>query len=122
MADGLAINIKYKLETLKEELTNIAYAIHWVKAQIINYFILSDSELSIAREILIIDIISLSSIKIESLNILEIRSVSKEHKINFKTLVENRNNIYGIESKCNNYNLLICTNNQNTRCYSENTE
>ena len=29
IADELALNIKYKLETLKVELTNIAYAIHW---------------------------------------------------------------------------------------------
>ena len=39
---------KYKLEIIKEVL-NIAYAIHWTKANIINPFILSNEELDMAR-------------------------------------------------------------------------
>ncbi|XP_050339731.1 uncharacterized protein LOC126766074 [Bactrocera neohumeralis] len=40
----LALEIKYKLKIIKEEIINIDYAMHWAKAGIVNSYILSNDE------------------------------------------------------------------------------
>lgn len=46
------LQLKYKFEIIKEELLNIAYAIHWARANIINSFILSKEVIDIVRKII----------------------------------------------------------------------
>lgn len=39
------LNIKYKLDIIKNDLINIEYALHWAKSGIVNLVILSDMEI-----------------------------------------------------------------------------
>lgn len=49
--NDLILKLKFKLEIIKDEIVNIAYAIHWAKANIINSYILSTEEIEIAKNI-----------------------------------------------------------------------
>lgn len=42
----LFLQLKYKLEIINEEVLNIAYAVKWANAYIINYFILSNEDIA----------------------------------------------------------------------------
>lgn len=134
--NDLSLKLKFKLEVIKEEVVNIAYAIHWAKANIINSYILSNEEIGIAKNIvnrenlpfinldealefseikiatngkLIIYIISLPTVKNDICKTIEIRAVKHEkriNKINFNEILICEKEIYGIKNNCKNYNNL----------------
>lgn len=133
---NFALKMKYKLELLKEEIVNIAYAIHWAKANIVNSFIIADSEIRLAEEMFnkenipyvnidealefadvkiaasrdsLIYIISLPTTNTENCKKLEIRPIRKGkyiNKIGFKKILVCSNEIYGLKNDCKNFNHL----------------
>lgn len=128
--------IKYKLETIKEELINIAYAIHWSKVNVINSYILSENEIRITEKLLeneklpyininealefsnikiaanndcLIYIVSLPTTDKEICNKLEIRAVKHSlniNKIKFNSIAQCPKQIFGIKNNCKDYNNL----------------
>lgn len=126
------LRLKYKLEILKEEIVNIAYAIHWAKANIINSYIMSREEIDIAKQIfekddipfvnldealefsevkvatnskLIIYIINLPTVGPQICKSIDIRAVKKNNtinKINFNSLLDCEKTLYGILKPCKN--------------------
>ncbi len=134
MEYDLVLTIKFKLEIIKEELINTAYAIHWAKANIVNSFILSDKEMNITKKIIenenipffnidealefaevklaanencLIYIISLPTTGTEECRSTEIRPIKKNEVINkimFKLILLCPNKVYGIYTNCKSYN------------------
>lgn len=132
--DKSILEIKYKLEVIKEEIVNVAYAIHWAKANIVNSYILSNTEINITEQLLksenipfinidealefadvkiasdgknIIYIVSLPTTSFEICNILIIKAVkigTKINKIPFNSVLKCKENIYGINKECKSYN------------------
>lgn len=132
----LLLETKFKLETIKEELINIVYAIHWAKSNIINSYILSDKELEITRKFLedenipfinidealefadikiasnkesLIYIINLPKTRIEDCKSLEIRPIKKGkfiNKIEYESILVCKNEVYGKTKNCKSYNNL----------------
>lgn len=132
----LFLKLKFKLEIIKEEIVNVAYAIHWAKANIINSYILSNDEINIAKTIinnenipfinldealefsevkiasngkLIIYIISLPTVRNDICKTVEVRAVKKNekiNKINFNELLICQNETFGKKDKCKDYNSL----------------
>jgi len=43
--------LKYKIQLLKEEITNIIYATTWAKSNTINYFVLTSTETTVVEDI-----------------------------------------------------------------------
>lgn len=130
------LDFKYKLEIVKDELSNIEYAIHWAKANIVNSFIFSNIEIDVLRDIFyndnipfgnIDELLNFSKIKIASnskeiVYIVNIPTTSNENcdnfsirpvkrnniviKTNFKTILKCYDKIFGIKNDCKNYNKL----------------
>lgn len=128
------LDFKYKLEIIKEELTNIEYAIHWAKSNIVNSFIFSNIEINTLRDIFNKDnipfgnmdeLLNFSKIKVASnnneivyiVNIpttdnencdnLLIKPVKKDNSIVktiFKNVLKCNDKILGIKNDCKNYN------------------
>ncbi|XP_050339363.1 uncharacterized protein LOC126765684 [Bactrocera neohumeralis] len=74
---NFAIELKYKLKIVKEEIINIDYAIHWAKAGIVNSYILSNEELALAKSIFIKNNFTLNNVE-ESLEFANIKVASNE--------------------------------------------
>lgn len=128
------LDFKYKLEIIKEELSNIEYAIHWAKSNIVNSFIFSNTEVNILRDIFYNDnipfanmdeLLNFSKVKVASnnneiiyiVNIpttnnencdnLLIKPVRKNNKIIktiFKNILSCNDKMFGIKNDCKNYN------------------
>lgn len=131
---SLILKLKFQLEIIKEEIVNIAYAIHWAKANIVNSYILSNKEFNITKDIvskenipfmnldevfefaeikiatngkLIIYIISLPTVETNICKTLELRAVKQKdkiNKINFNKILICEQETYGIKSNCKHYN------------------
>lgn len=134
--DKVLLQIKYKLDLIKEEIINIEYAIHWAKANVINSYILSNNEINIVKEIFnkenipymnidealefaeikiatnedtIVYIISLPVTNKEYCKKVIVKPVkikSKINKIEYEQILQCENNIYGIKTNCKIYNSL----------------
>lgn len=132
----VALSIKFKLEIIKEEITNIEYAIHWAKAGLINSFVLDDRELNVIKEqfeeskisyVNIEEAIELATVKLaasnESLvyiigipitdinpcNMLLIKPIKIKNtinKIDYEKVLTCENKVYGIRQNCNSFNNL----------------
>lgn len=130
--DRIIWEIKYKLDIIKEEVVNVAYALHWAKANIVNSYILTSSEISIAEQILknipfvnideafeftnvkiasdgknIIYIISLPTTGPNSCNTFLLKTVRtgiKINKIPYDSILECKDKLYGIINKCQSFN------------------
>lgn len=132
----IAFKLKFKLELIKEELLNVAYAIHWAKANIINSFILSNNEIMVTEQIMkkndipyinidealefaeikiatdsksLIYIVSLPTVYSNNCERILLKAVKKGNKIiklNFNSILSCNNKIYGIKNSCKNYNKL----------------
>lgn len=136
LRDEYFINIKYKLDILKEELTNVNYALHWAKASVVNSFILSNSEINLAKETFerneipylnleeafefadvkiatnvstLLYIISIPVTQLESCRNIMVKPIKRKNivtKISFNYILQCNNQIYGIKEKCKTYNNL----------------
>lgn len=143
LQNQVALSIKFKLEIIKEEITNIEYAIHWAKAGLINSFILDDRELNIIKEyfeenkipyINIEEAIELANVKIASSNssiiyivgipitninqcnmllIKPIKIKNVINKIDYENVLTCGNRVYGIRQKCNSFNSFNICNRNN---------
>lgn len=143
LTDQLALNIQYKLRLMKEEITNIKYAIHWAKAGVINSLILSDSEIRLAiqaiekdnlpyatpeealdfanikiisNKLCLLYIIYIPLTTIELYDKLLLKAVKKNQKIieiDHEHILKNHNKIYGIISNCKTINSLSICNQKN---------
>ncbi|XP_036328298.1 uncharacterized protein LOC118740746, partial [Rhagoletis pomonella] len=71
---NFAIELKYKLTVIKEEIINIDYAIHWAKAGIVNSYIFSNEELMLIKSIYENNNLTLSNIE-DSLELASIKIV-----------------------------------------------
>lgn len=130
----IAVDIKYKLQLIKDEIININYAIHWAKVGIVNSYIFSNSEMNLIKEIIeknnipfnnIEEAFEFSNVKIassnfkilylieipitdnnlcESLLIKAIKKGNKLYKIPFEKIIICNNKIFGKKSKCEEHN------------------
>lgn len=135
-SNEIIMEIKYKLDVIKEELVNVAYAIHWAKANIINSFILSNTEINIIESIFkaedipyinidealefaeikiatnnknLIYILSFPTTKSQTCNLSILKAVKINrviNKIKYDSILECNEEIYGIVRKCKTYNSL----------------
>lgn len=126
--------IRSKINILKEEIINIDYAVQWAKANIINSFILSNSETNIVKDILrkdnmpylsIEEILEFSDVRIATnrTNIIYIINVPLTdnekcinllakpikkgiyvNEINYESILNCKTKIFGIKDKCKVYN------------------
>lgn len=136
----LATNLKYKLEIIKEEVTNVEYAVQWAKAGLINSFILSNTEINITKEIFerskipyvnldealefaaakiasndttLIYIVSIPTTKVETCKVNLIKAVKRKeiiNKIHFEKVLICEKTIYGIKKECKTVNDLTICN------------
>lgn len=72
---NVAIELKYKLRVIKEEIINIDYAIHWAKAGIVNSYILSNEELELVKSVILKNNLTLNNVE-ESLELANIKIAS----------------------------------------------
>ena len=128
----IEMELKYKLDLIKEELTNIEHAIHWAKANIVNSFILTNLEVKTIGKInnklnygsveeilefsdvriatngtIIIYIISLPMTTEENCKSLRIKEIKKENKVvktKYAIIVKCAKITYGITNNCKAYN------------------
>jgi len=137
--------ISNKLKILKEEITNVEYAIQWAKVGVINSFILSEREISEAKKFLdeekfpydnleealgfatvriatnestILYIVNLPAIDKKICERLLLKPVKRNQtiiKINSENIIKCKNEIYQIETNCNVFNQLCICNNENLK-------
>lgn len=121
LKNEIVINIKNKLDLIKEEIVNVDYALHWAKAGIVNSFILSNSELNIVKELFeknnvpylnLEEAIDFAEIKIASSNstLLYIVSIPNTEIKNCKTLLIKPVKRGNLITKITHENLLQCEN------------
>ncbi|XP_036348053.1 uncharacterized protein LOC118757450 [Rhagoletis pomonella] len=72
---NVAVELKYKLRVIKEEIINIDYAIHWAKAGIVNSYILSNEELELVKSVILRNNLALYNVE-ESLELANIKIAS----------------------------------------------
>jgi len=126
--------LKYKIQLVKEELTNILHAITWAKSNTVNSFIFSAIETDIVEQIFkkennlffnieellefsevklatngkdLIYIISLPTISLDKCRTLKVKAVKKAQIINdikYENLLECKNELYAIKENCENHN------------------
>lgn len=125
-----ALSMQIKLRFIKEELTNIKFAIQWAKQNIINSFLLNKKEIKIALEKITDDNILFTSIE-EALKFANIKVLYNQRKIlyiivipltskeqfdnviikpvkrnnriistKFNEIMKNNHKIFGIKSEC----------------------
>lgn len=132
----LILDVKYKLDIIKEELLNIEYALLWAKNKIVNSFILSNTEIKIVKErfennkipfINLEEALEFSDIRIASnksillyiitipttgtdickkILIKPIKYMKKAIKLPFENVLYCNDQIFGIKNYCNTYNEL----------------
>ncbi|XP_053969201.1 uncharacterized protein LOC128870575 [Anastrepha ludens] len=130
----MAVNIKFKLQLIKDEIININYAIHWAKVGIVNSYIFSNVEMKLIKEIIeknnipftnIEEAFEFSNVKIassnskivylieipitdnnlcESLLIKAIKKGNRLYKIPFEKIIRCQNKIFGKKSNCKEHN------------------
>lgn len=130
----MAVNIKFKLQLIKDEIININYAIHWAKVGIVNSYIFSNAEMNLIKEIIeknnipftnIEEAFEFSNVKIasssskilylieipitdnnlcESLLIKAIKKGNRLYKIPFEKIIRCKNKIFGKKSNCKEHN------------------
>lgn len=134
------LDLKYKLDVIKEELTNIEYALLWAKNDVVSSFILSNSELKIVKErfeesnipfINLEEALNFSEIKIASdkktilyiisipttekyickkLLIKPVKYNNKIIKLQYENVLTCESEMYGIKKHCKTYNELTVCN------------
>ncbi|XP_059226505.1 uncharacterized protein LOC131998170 [Stomoxys calcitrans] len=137
--------LKMKIDLLKEEIVNVNYAIHWAKSGIINSFVLSNTEVNIAKELFekdsipfvnIEEIFEFSEVKIASneksliyivnvpttnldscskLLIKPTKSGDLINKIDYNEILVCKNESYGILKPCKSFNNLTVCNLNNVK-------
>jgi hypothetical protein len=137
-SNSLIFKLQYKLKLIKEEITNIKYAVHWAKLGIINSLLLSKSEIKFITDILdkenfpysspeealdssdikiitngtclfyLIDIPLTSNDTYEKLKIKPIINNKFVIKLNFSEILYNKYQIFGLNENCKIVNLTIC--------------
>lgn len=135
--------IQYKLKLIKEEITNIKYAVHWAKLGIINPILLSQDEIKILTNILDTDhlpytsteeALDFSETKIitngsclfyiiripltneniyDNLMIKPIKTNNYVNQIEYNNILISKNEIYGIVKNCYNINFLTICKEEN---------
>lgn len=141
--NNLINEIQYKFNTIKEELKNIIYAIHWAKLGIINSLILSKDEVQLAIDTLqkehlpfinaeealnfakikiatdnscLLYIISIPITKEEIFEKLLIKPVKRNNEViqlDYENVIINENKIYSIINNCNSINSISICNEKN---------
>lgn len=136
LSDQIVFNIHYKLKIIKEDLTNIRYAIHWAKSGIINSMILSKTEIKVTTDTLdkenlpyntpeealdfanlkiitngscLFYVINIPLTREENYEKLLIKPIKRNGYINelsYNNILRNKNNIYGIKNTCKTINHL----------------
>lgn len=139
----LTVRLEHKLILIEKELQNIEYAIQWAKANIVNSFILSKTEIEILNNVLtnyniplfnVDELLTFGNVKIvtdskEILYILSIPITQKDicktylakpvklgnliDKIEFDKILSCNNELFAIKSNCKKYNDLTICNNKN---------
>lgn len=125
---------KYKLELLKEDISNVEFAIHLAKVNIVNSFILSSFEVDVLNNIFsksnipfsstdellhfaeikiategfnILYILSIPTTKNENCNILLIKPIKRNDivtRLDYERILDCKNIIYGLKKMCKTYN------------------
>lgn len=143
LKEQLGMILKYKLDTVKEELTNIQHAMHWAKVGVVNSFLLTSEEIRIVKEILNNDYIpfinleqafEFAEIKIASNHdsIIYILSIPTTHinscskmlvkpikfgkyinKIKYSNILICDSVMYGMKNACKSYNNITICNKNN---------
>lgn len=126
--------IKYKLDVIKEEITNIEHALQWAKAGIVNSFILANTEINLVKAFIeesnlpyanieeifefanikiacngttIIYIVSVPTTKKEKCKKLLIKPIKRKSivtKIDCNNILQCEDEFYGIKNKCQTFN------------------
>lgn len=137
------LSLQYKMKLIKEELTNIEYAIHWAKIGTINSFILSSAEVALAVDSIdkgnlpyttveealdfaeakivtnnscILYIVSIPITKKEMYEKLSIKAVKRNKYVNqieFENVIRCKEEIYGIKGNCKTFKTLSICNQDN---------
>lgn len=132
--DQKANILKYKIQLIKEEITNILYAITWAKSNTVNSFIFSAKETNIVENIFkeenslffdieellefakvklatngheLIYIISLPTINKDTCRTLKVKALKKAHIINdlkYENLLECKKQLFAITEPCEAHN------------------
>jgi len=135
--------LKYNIQLIKEEITNIIYAITWAKSNTINSFVFTSTETTIVEDIFkkennlffnieellefakvklatngndLIYIISLPTIKTDNCRALKIKAIKKAQVINdikYENLLECKRQLFAMKNPCDSHN-------DKTICHSEN--
>lgn len=143
LKEQLGTLLKYKLDTVKEELTNIQHAMHWAKVGVVNSFLLTSEEINIVKEIInndsipfvnleqafefaeikiasnhdsIIYILSIPTTQINSCSKLLVRPIKigkYVNKIKYNNILICDNVMYGVKNACKSYNNITICNRNN---------
>lgn len=135
--------LKYKLDSVKEELINIQHAMHWAKVGVVNSFLLTAKEIDIVKQIInkdsipfinleqafefseikiasnhdsIIYILSIPTTHLNSCNKMLIRPIKLGkyvNKIKYQNILICDNVMYGMKNECKGYNNITICNRNN---------
>lgn len=141
--EQLVTLLKYKLNTVKEEIMNIQHAMHWAKVGIVNSFILTSNEINIVKQVInedsipfvnleqafefaeikiasdhnsIVYILSIPTTNVNTCRKIVVRPIKFGkfiNKIMYKKILLCDNVMYGIKNDCKIYNNITVCNRTN---------